>query len=441
MKILQIRTLDRDNSRANITREFSGKEMTPNERNKEYMRAVNQVKLDHLFCKPFVGCLEGHTDGITRIVKCSSNDSLIASKGYDGAIMVWGLGSHSCIDSIQKNDSRNNAIAFSKDTLLYSNGSSIFLRDGKYSERVQDYALSIDKPNEVGFRSKGAVLNLCSAGANTFYASTVDGIEVFDKNRIKSIAQFCTNRPPKRIYVPEGQDWLMYSLEGNKINAYDSRTGKQEASIVLKSEVNAISLNPSNQVELAAGLDSGEVHIFNAAYLSNSEEYHTPVNKTLRGHASPVLDITHASNGKKIATGSLDRTVRIFNNHLDSKQEYIYHTKRMLAVNTICCTNDNNYILSGSTDTNIRIWKLDPNRSLKISTRTEEDSRALGDLLKEKYKDVIQIKDMKRHKLVPKRIKSAMRNRYIQLQAEKRKETTRQATAKRTGTADKQPFE
>ena len=36
---------------------------------REYQRALNATKLERVFAKPFVGALDGHTDGVSIITK------------------------------------------------------------------------------------------------------------------------------------------------------------------------------------------------------------------------------------------------------------------------------------------------------------------------------------------------------------------------------------
>ena len=43
--------------------------MNPFEVVREYQRALNATKLERVFAKPFVGSLEGHTDGVSIITK------------------------------------------------------------------------------------------------------------------------------------------------------------------------------------------------------------------------------------------------------------------------------------------------------------------------------------------------------------------------------------
>lgn len=425
MGIVRITTLDRGSGKQVQCRVFSEGEVTQNERHKEYIRAVKEVKLDHLFRKPYVGCLDGHTEGVTRIVKCHTQGALYASTSYDGTIKVWNMNKREEIETVALNQHTPAAISFLNSTLLYSKGSVILHRDAQYTDVITGEIDESSKVEETEFAACSGVLDIISDGTSRFYASTVDGIEIFDITRIKSIASYKGERQAKRIYMGSGTNRLLYTVEGNQIVGYDSRTGKSEMQIVAKSEINAMSVDPSNPSLIAAGTNSGEIYMYNTYYARSSTSYITNVDRVLRGHASAVTDIQHSANGTRIVTGSVDRSVRIFSNDISHRQEALYHNRRMQAVNSICCTSDNSYILSGSTDTNIRIWKLDPNASTKISTRMEENSRAIGNILKEKYKHVAQVQDMKRHQIVPHAIKKSMRNRYHHIKAVERKEARR----------------
>ncbi|EIJ87222.1 DDB1- and CUL4-associated factor 13 [Nematocida parisii] len=426
MGIHRIATLDRGSRRGIQARVFSDKELTQNEKHKEYMRAVKEVKLDHIFRKPFIDCLGGHTEGVTRIVRSTMQGELYASTSYDGTVKVWNMSKREEMETISLNQNTPVALSFLNDALLYSSGSNIFHRDVKYSDVLTGVQESLGSPDETEFIAGSGVLDIAGAGGTQFYASTVDGIEIFDKNRIKAVASYKGERQAKRLYISKNDMPLVYAIEGNKIVGYDNRTGKSEIEIVAKAEINAMSIDPMSPETIAAGTNNGEIYMYNTYYTGNSSTYITPPSRTLRGHTTAITDIEHSANGTRIVTGSTDRTVRIFTNDVTHRQEALYHNRRMQGVNAICCTSDNAYILSGSVDTNIRIWKLDPNSSTKICTRAEEDSRALGNVVKNKYRDVMQIEDTKRHQIVPRKIKKAMKNRYNHIKAEAKKELRRQ---------------
>lgn len=68
------------------------------------------------------------------------------------------------------------------------------------------------------------------------------------------------------------------------------------------------------------------------------------------------MDIAYSPTGREFVTGSYDRTVRIFRVG-EGKSREVYHTTRMQRVFTVNYTPDSRYVLSGSDDTNVRLWK------------------------------------------------------------------------------------
>ena len=57
---------------------------------REYVRALNAVKLERVFAKPFLGSLDGHRDGISTICKHPQQLPIILSGACDGEVsLVW----------------------------------------------------------------------------------------------------------------------------------------------------------------------------------------------------------------------------------------------------------------------------------------------------------------------------------------------------------------
>jgi WD repeat and SOF domain-containing protein 1 len=56
----------------------------PFERSREYVRALNAVKLNRVFAKPFVGALSGHMDGVYCLARHPTSLTLLGSGSADG---------------------------------------------------------------------------------------------------------------------------------------------------------------------------------------------------------------------------------------------------------------------------------------------------------------------------------------------------------------------
>lgn len=90
--------------------------MHPFEAAREYTRALNAVKLDRVFAKPFIGCLEGHKDGVSSVCKHPERLSIFLSGAFDGEIKIWNLPQRTCEKTILAHDGIIRGITFAEET-------------------------------------------------------------------------------------------------------------------------------------------------------------------------------------------------------------------------------------------------------------------------------------------------------------------------------------
>ena len=62
--------------------------MHPFARARERTRALNAVKIERIFAKPFVASLEGHTDAVEVLVRKPKSLTTVASAGWNGGVYV-----------------------------------------------------------------------------------------------------------------------------------------------------------------------------------------------------------------------------------------------------------------------------------------------------------------------------------------------------------------
>ncbi|PWA89099.1 nucleotide binding,protein binding protein [Artemisia annua] len=79
-----------------------------------------------------------------------------------------------------------------------------------------------------------------------------------------------------------------------------------------------------------------------------------------KDHLSAVMDIDYPPTGREFVTESYDRTVRIFLYNGGHSRE-IYH--RVLCAKF---SRDASYVISGSDDTNLRLWKAKASEQLGV---------------------------------------------------------------------------
>jgi WD repeat and SOF domain-containing protein 1 len=140
-----------------------------------------------------------------------------------------------------------------------------------------------------------------------------------------------------------------------------------------------------------------------------------------KDHISAVLDIDFAPTGKEFVSASFDKTIRIFPFN-DGRSREVYHTKRMQQVNCILYSMDNKYIVSGSEDTNVRIWKSKASDPIKPLLPREKEKMAYNEKLKSKFKHAKEVKRILRHRHLPKLILKKKELRHIQNEARHKKD-------------------
>lgn len=118
--------------------------------------------------------------------------------------------------------------------------------------------------------------------------------------------------------------------------------------------------------------------------------------KVHKDHVSAVLDLDYSPTGQSFVTGAYDRSVRIYPADGGHSSE-IYHTKRMQRIFVVNWSADAKYILSGSDEMNIRLWKADASEHLGTKSARQQASYKYDQALKERFKHHPEIRRIARY--------------------------------------------
>ena len=136
------------------------------------------------------------------------------------------------------------------------------------------------------------------------------------------------------------------------------------------------------------------------------------------------MDVDYSPTGDEIVTGSYDKSIRIFPVNQGHARE-IYHTKRMQHVFSVKYSMDAKYVLSGSDDGNVRVWKARAADKLAPAAPRQQQARDYQDALKQRYAHMPEIKKISKSRNVPAAIRTAQQKRHIIVGAAKRREDNR----------------
>merc|ERR1712179_213453 len=108
-----------------------------------------------------------------------------------------------------------------------------------------------------------------------------------------------------------------------------------------------------------------------------------------------VIDVDYSPTGRELVSGSYDKTVRIWATDMGRSRE-IYHTKRMQRLSTVAWSLDNKFIVSGSDEMCLRLWKARASEKLGIMRDRERVALQYNEKLpKHVYSAKAELKQIK----------------------------------------------
>ena len=400
----------------------------PFEKEREYTRALSAVKLDKIFAKPFVGALDGHNDSICSMSTVRNKVVPLISGSCDGELKVWDLTRRVCFWSAAAHAGFVRGIAPDE-------GGNSFYTCGD-DKMIKQWSLLADKSSSSSSSSSSQVEPINAIVAphalkaidhhwiDRQYATVGESVCVWDGTRSSSdpIHSYSWGNDSLMSvkYNPAEASLLLATAADRSILLYDLRVSIPMRKCVLPMKSNKAVWNPLEPFNFVVANEDHNLYSFDMRNLSQALMIH-------KDHVSAVMDVAISPTGKECVSGGYDNTVRIFplSGANVGRSREMYHSKRMQHVFSVAYSSDATFVLSGSDDTNIRIWKSNASKSLGIAAGREERKLKYLDTVKKRYQHLPEIKRIINDKHVPKRIKKANEIQHIQHASERRKLSNR----------------
>mmetsp|Transcript_7514 Transcript_7514/g.9039 ORF Transcript_7514/g.9039 Transcript_7514/m.9039 type:complete len:444 (-) Transcript_7514:1473-2804(-) len=406
-------------------------QLHPFEQGREYTRALNAAKLQKVFARPFIGSLDGHMDGVFSLATNSRSLVTVASGSCDGEVKVWDVAHKKNVWSAPGHSGFVRGLSVTNGgSLFYSCGDDKtikkwqFMPEGKVSSPLE-IIKAIYPVQGIDCHWSEDKFVTCGATLDIWEDSKTEPLHTF-KWGADSITSVKFNPAERNLIGSTGSD--------RSITLYDSRAATPLRKMVLSMRSNAIAWNPMEPFMLAAANEDHNCYSFDIRKFSRPLHIH-------KDHVSAVMDISFSPTGKDFVTGSYDRTVRLFKSN-EPRSYNVYHTRRMQRVFCARFTADAKFVLSGSDDTNIRIWKAKANQKLGQALPRQQAHAEYSEKLLERYKHAKEIKRIVRHRHVPKAILKATEKKRemeaaVQLRHKRRKKHAKEGTVKTVSARDK----
>lgn len=201
---------------------------------------------------------------------------------------------------------------------------------------------------------------------------------------------------------------------------------------VLQFACNRVVFNPMEAMNLAVASEDHNIYIFDARNFDRAQNI-------LKGHVAAAMDVEFSPTGEELVSGSYvsftrsqdcqghiankeqDRTIRVWRRDQGHSRD-IYHTKRMQRVFRTMWTMDAKYILSGSDDGNVRLWRANASERSGVKSARQRQALEYNNALLDRYGHMPEIRRIRRHRHLPKVVKKASEIKREELAAIKRRE-------------------
>ncbi|CAM1328885.1 DCAF13 (predicted), partial [Pycnogonum litorale] len=315
---------------------------------REYTRALNATKLERVFAKPFIGSLEGHQDGVQIMKKHPTSLSSLLSGSCDGEIKEWNLAERKCKRTIQAHSGLIRGVTYQPDgSSFYTVGDDKVIK--QWNSRHPAYGEEDEPCNTV--ISKHMLTGIDHHYKNQQFVTCGEKVELWDEHRSEPLKAYSWGVDTLNCirFNPVEVDVLGCCATNRSIILFDIREASPLRKIILNLASNALCWNPMEAFVFTVANEDYNLYSFDMRKLK------TPIN-VHKDHVDAVIDLDYSPTGKEFVSGSYDKTIRIFQTEKGHSRD-VYHTKRMQRLTSVCWSLDNKYILTGSDEMNIRIWK------------------------------------------------------------------------------------
>ena len=215
----------------------------PFEAAREYTRALNAVKLDRVFAKPFIGNLDGHSDGVSCLCKHPGSLSTLLSGAFDGEVRVWDLPQRKCQRSFLAHDGVVRGISFTADAERF-----VTIGDDKTikSWKSQNPQFGEDDEPTNTIISKTIVASISHHRSAPMFATCGEVCQIWEETRNEPVRTFKwgVDSLHEVKYNPVQTNLLAACASDRSIILYDTRDTGPLRKVTLRMRTNRISWNP-----------------------------------------------------------------------------------------------------------------------------------------------------------------------------------------------------
>ena len=253
-----------------VARNYDPK-LHPFEAPREYQRALNAVKLDSIFARPFVGSLEGHSDMVQCMMKHPTSLSTLVSGSADGEIRIWNIATRKCIRSLRAHDGIVRALCAPR------SGEYFFSLDGnanikqwklnQFSGSIASSGQEDEETDESGLAEpintmigRSLTMSMDHHFSKPLIVTCGETVQLWEESRSEPLRSFswgCDSIYSVR-FNPVETDVCCSTAGDRSIILYDIRKSTPLRKVVLEMRSNTIAWNPMDAFTFTAANEDFE---------------------------------------------------------------------------------------------------------------------------------------------------------------------------------------
>ncbi|KAI0268055.1 WD40 repeat-like protein [Russula aff. rugulosa BPL654] len=323
----------------------------------------------------------GHADAVEVLSRRPNTITDIASASWDGEIILHNTGRRPHVTKIAgAHQGKISGLCWADDHRLLSCGvdKNIKMWDVRAEISLDSSGAGPSQPKPLAvFPGKGTLHSIDHHTTDPLFATSSTIVQIWDETKSAPVMDITFSTSAE-------------SMTGVRFNP---------------SEPSVFASIGSDRTFILYDIRTGKAERHHNLYTFDIRRLSTP-SQIYKAHVSAVTSCDWSPTGTEFVSGGWDRTLRIWQEGHGTHPE-VYHTKRMQRVLATAYTADARFMLSGSDDGNVRVWKANASEKLGIVTARERSTIEYRNALKERWKMDAEIGKVQRSRDLPKPVYKA----------------------------------
>ncbi|MFL5244805.1 MAG: WD40 repeat domain-containing protein [Gemmataceae bacterium] len=294
--------------------------------------------------------LKGHSDKIYSLA-FGPGDKILASGGWDGSIIIWDLSKRTKIMTLDGHTDKVSGLVFSADGKILASSS--------FDKTAKLWDTTTWKIRANITENGSAVHRIALApDSKALAAPTTAGlIKLWDVPSGKELRELKTHEEVARCVAYSSDGTILASASAKTVQLWDTATWKEIVKPISTGYVESLAFSPDGKTLAIGGymlIPNGPNSYREGGFVILWDTTTKEEKGVLEEHDQRVCSMAFHPSGKVLATGSADKTIRLWD--VANKTELSKQTQDVL-VYCVAFSHDGKLLATPSSDNTVKLWE------------------------------------------------------------------------------------